>query len=541
MKPLQVRQKLFERLLLSLLVLTVALIFFKLGSPSIWNPNEGFYAETPREMLQSGDFLTPRFNYEHRFQKPPLLYWLVASSFAVFGQGEFSTRLFPALMAVLCVVLTYMLAKEVWKNHISALLSALTLALAFDFNTAARYTSPEIVLLAMITLSLWMFYKWYASERKSTLWLMLFYASAGLATLTKGPIGLLMPAMIAVTYLLVNKDIKALRELISFKGIAIYLLMTVPWYAYMAQAYGPEFMDMVYGENMRRFLTKKTGASNLLFYFTVLPWSFFPGSLFVIPAVYRLRLMASNHPDLKFPAVWALVVFVFFSLSRTKLPPYILPMYPALAIMVGGWLKRRASLASHNLQKYLSLSGLLVAVAAMVWLRGFLPGVSPAWAVATALLAVLCLLDFRDRKVYSGLLFLGMFVFYLAFSASVLPEIEKNRHYREIAQRVLKADPAGESLFVAYHSFQYSLPFYLKRQVIKADSLDQLKGLAGSSGGTFFLLDRGVYTSLSSAGTLRGDVIWSGPYYTKSESRFLRFLIAIRDGKLTEHVVVRVD
>jgi len=329
-----------DNVILLILSSFVLLYFYKLGVPSIWNPNEAFYAETPREMIERKDFLTPYFNYEYRFQKPVLMYWFVLPWYALLGYKEIAVRMVSAIAATWGVLVTYWLGKTIWNSKRSGLIAAIILASAFDYNSAARYASPEMLLTALITSSLVVFYKGYTDSTKyKSLWYFLVYIICGFTTLTKGPIGIILPFLIITVFFLIKKDIQGLKKFISFKGLLIYLLISLPWYFFMIYRHGNEFYSVVFGENISRFLGKKGRPSSLFYYFTVLPWNFLPGSIFIIPAFIWLKKVIKKEDRILFPVVWFSVVFIFFSLSRSKLPPYIYSLFPALSIIIGGWIK----------------------------------------------------------------------------------------------------------------------------------------------------------------------------------------------------------
>ncbi len=529
-------------IILFLLLSFLCLYFYRLGAPGIWNPNEAFYAETPREMIESHDLLTPFFNYQFRFEKPVLMYWLVLPFYALMGINETAARMASAVSAVIGVLVTFWFARMVWKSNRAGLISAAFLAAAFDYNSAARYASPEMVLTLLITASIVVFYKWHSDgSKRGGLWRLLFYVLCGLSTLTKGPIGIILPFLVIAGFLLIKRDFRSMRSILSVTGFAAYLAVSLPWYLYMLHRYGTQFSSVVMGENLSRFLSNKSGESSPFFYFTVLPWNFLPGSVFLVPAFFWMKKMVKMREEVLFPLVWFSVVFIFFSFSRSKLPPYIYPLFPAAATLAGGW----AAFAIERDRKagtvliWLSAVVLAAVAAALFWLRSFIPAVSVAAPVLISAFVFLSLRNIKKGAYALSLVLVlaGMAVFYFVFLESVLPAIERYRPYREISEKVRISDPGNSSQFYCYEVFQENLTFYLKRKISVIQSGDELAGLLGSQEGAFFLIDRKTFDERYSS--LGKRVVWDGLFYGKSESQFMKFLLDIRKNRIDEYVVVR--
>ena len=173
-----------------ILISFAILYFLQLGSHGLMNPDEGRYAEIPREMLESGDFLTPRLNYVLYFEKPHLHYWLTAASFLVFGQNEFAARFTPALLAFLTIMITWFVARK-FEDENTANLSAIILGTSGLFFAISRINIIDMTLSFFLTLSLFSFYVFYKENKKR--WLYIFYIALALATLSKGLVGVVLP------------------------------------------------------------------------------------------------------------------------------------------------------------------------------------------------------------------------------------------------------------------------------------------------------------------------------------------------------------
>jgi 4-amino-4-deoxy-L-arabinose transferase-like glycosyltransferase len=517
----------------------IFLYFYKLGSPSIWSPNEAFYAETPREMLERGDFLTPYFNYAYRFEKPPLMYWLVLPWGILFRFKEIAVRMVPAIAAVAGVLVTYWLGKTIWGNKRSGIISAAILASALDYNSAARYTSPEMLLTVLITSSLVIFYKWYISDTgNKALWHSLFYAMCGFAILTKGPVGIVLPFLIIITFFLIKRDIYGFKKFISARGILICLLISLPWYLFMIYKYGSAFYSVIFEENLTRFLSRKSGTSQFFFYFSVLPWNFFPGSIFIIPALLWLRKIKKDH--LLFPLVWLTVVFIVFSLSKSKLPTYIYPLFSPLAIIIGGWINTAIDENSGQgrILSWLSPVILLVIITGLFWIKSYLPAINLFIIGLLIFLFLWSIWNIKKRTSYISLTLCltGMSIFYFIFLTDVMPQIEKYRPYRELAALVKSADPYKKATFYCFKGHQNSLTFYLGRKIIRIKGEDKLNNLLSTDKDAFFLLEKNCRENLLLHGK---KVIWEGLFYHRSESRFMVFLLDIKKNKVKEYILIK--
>lgn len=532
-----------DRLLIVILFGFIALYFYKLGFPSIWNPNEAFYVEVPREMIENGDLLTPYFNYEFRFQKPPLMYWLVVPFQYVLGLKEISARIVSVCAAIGGVFSTYWFGTAIWSDKRAGIISALILAAAFDYNTAARYGSPEMLLTFLVSASLIIFYKWHIDTSKyKAYWLLLFYVVCGFSTLTKGPVGIILPALIISVFYVIKKDVKGLLNVLSIWGIILYLLISLPWYLIMVHKYGKEFYDVVMGENVSRYLSRTSGTSNYFFYFGVLPWNFFPGSVFMIPAFLWLKNVVRRRHAVLFPLIWFSVVFVFFSISKSKLPTYIYPLFAPLAVITGGWIH---SAMEHNERQKKILVWLtplisLTTLTGILWIKSYLPEIGSVVVGLLIFLLAWSIWNIKEKKADISIIIclFTMIVFIFSFLSDIIPQIEGTyRNYRELATAVKKEDPGKRNAFYSYGGYQQNLSYYLERKVVKIKTAREFHEKLSRDRDTFFLLKSKIYDANYSVSGK--NVIWRGLFYRKSESRFMRYLTDIKNGKIDEFVIIR--
>jgi 4-amino-4-deoxy-L-arabinose transferase-like glycosyltransferase len=518
------------------------LYFYNLGLPSIWNPNEAFYAETPREMIEKKDFLTPYFNYEYRFHKPILTYWLVLPWYYLFGLKEISARMVSAISATGGVFLTYWLGKTVWNNYRVGLFSAVLLAAAVDYNSLARYASTDMLLTALTTCSLVLFYKGYISkkEHQQILYLMV-YASCGFATLTKGPVGVVMPFLIISAFLLIKKDFQGLKNFISLKGILIYVFIILPWYLYMIYTYHNEFFSVVYKENVTRFTGKISGSSSPFYYVPVILANFFPVSIFTIPAFVWLLRNIKKHEHAIFPFVWFSVILIFFSIAKSKLPAYIMSSLPALSVVVGGWIHEVLDKEGKEKRIVLWLSSaiLLFIISGIFWFKTFLPDMNLYLIGIIVFLFFLSLFNIKKKIYYLSFIvsLTGMALFNLIFLSDILPQIEQYRHYKEIAHYVKLHEPDKRLPFYCYEGCQKNLSFYLERKIVNIKDKDTLTQVLENEKDIFLLLKKRTFDE-----TYKGSdkkIIWQGLFYDRSESVFFQFLMDIKKKNIAEYVVIR--
>lgn len=343
-----------------LLVLSVLLLLVGLGTPALTDRDEGSNAEAAREMLESGDWISPTLNGEPRFAKPALIYWLMAVSYKLFAVNEVAARLPSALFALGLVLLQYGFLSRVMGPHIG-LLGALMLLLNLEFVAIGRMALTDSVLSFFTTLALFGFWLGLHGEGRSRHAIWLFYIGMGLATLTKGPVGFLIPLLAVVPYLsLTHRWGDLWRDGKPLVGLVVFLSVAVPWYAVMLALHGSRYTASAQADTIGRFLNVIGGhGGTLFFYVPVILFGFFPWSGLLPFALaqafqgYRQwargdRKTPNNQPhslspiayspiaprELElFAALWLVAGFVFFSLSSTRLPHYIGPLFPAAAIL----------------------------------------------------------------------------------------------------------------------------------------------------------------------------------------------------------------
>jgi 4-amino-4-deoxy-L-arabinose transferase-like glycosyltransferase len=310
-----------------------------LGKSSIWDANEAFYSETPREMLQTGDYLAPQFNFQTRAQKPPFTYWAVLLSFRLFGVGEFAVRLPGMLAAIGVVLLSYRIARSLFNSR-TALWAAAITAMTPRVFILARRLPIDILLLFFLTATF--FFLVRALKNSTTSDWVLGYLTAALGFLTKGPIAVFLPAAACLGWALYSRRARFSASQQLF-GFSVFLIIVMPWYLLVYRLHGWVYIAPFFlRDNLGRYAAESMGPSRgPFYYFSVFAIDFFPWSLLGFFAAYRIWEGRKSVPPLKqlaygFPIIWCAITFVLFSFSRNKQEYYIAPLYPLAAIVIAG-------------------------------------------------------------------------------------------------------------------------------------------------------------------------------------------------------------
>ncbi|MBP2633283.1 MAG: arnT 1 [Firmicutes bacterium] len=311
---------------------TAFIMLFQLGNVPLLDPDEPVYAQTAIEMLANNDFISPRIYGDFWYDKPPMYYWLVAGMIKFFGQGELAARLPSAIFAIITVLVIYFIGKSILSRR-AAFFGSLILATSFEFFYLGKAAVTDVTLTCFFSVALLA----YLKNKYS-----LMYVFMGLAVLTKGPIGIVLPAMIIGLHLLLTGQIGKLLQMKLGRGLVIVLVIFAPWYVRMYQLHGMDFINTFLGfHNITRFLQPEhASGSNWYYYIPVLLIGFFPWSMYLMQAIKTGIENRSTEEGntLLFLISWGISVFIFFSISQTKLISYILPMYPAIALLVGWYI-----------------------------------------------------------------------------------------------------------------------------------------------------------------------------------------------------------
>jgi len=325
---------------IAMAVAFTVLWFALLGVRPLFNPDEGRYAEIPREMLATGDWLVPRLDGLVYIEKPPLQYWATALSFELFGVNVWAARLYSGLCGLLTVLVTAALARRLW-GGVVAWRAGIMLSSTFGMIVLSQQLTLDISLTFFTTLTLAAFcvaQEARTKEARRRHWMWLAWGSAAGAFLTKGLVALVLPGLTLIVYSLLYRQWRPWRRLSVPTGMVLFALIAAPWCVLM-QRHVPQFFDFFFiREHFQRFLTRIEDRYEPMWFFIpvlaagCLPWILPAGR--ALGSAWRIAKSPAEFEPRAFLWAWCAVVFVFFSMSDAKLIPYILPLLPALALLM---------------------------------------------------------------------------------------------------------------------------------------------------------------------------------------------------------------
>ncbi|MGQ4650511.1 glycosyltransferase family 39 protein [Lyngbya aestuarii] len=435
-----------------LLMISWLAFLWHLGSTGLVDETEPLFAEAARQMTVTGDWITPYFNGETRFDKPPLVYWLMALGYQIIGVNEWAVRLPSALAAIALTVLGFYTLRFLGVSRPAAVVPLEDAGLENDTSTPAslqhqlwlsagmgsamialnpqtvvwgRTGVSDMLLSGCMGCALLAFFLGYAQPQEAqgkyfwssvkNRWYLAFYLLIALAILTKGPVGIVLPMLIIGAFLFyLGKVREVLREMQVLRGCLLMLVITLPWYVLVTIANGEDYIDSFFGyHNFQRFTEVVNGHdAPWYFYFLVVLVGFAPWSIYLPAAITRLRFWQRDHWQSSprstqlglFALFWFAGVFGFFTISVTKLPSYVLPLMPAASILVALlWSDQITRGKGQQRFPVLLLSGLfnvvfLLAIAAAMFYSPHLVGYDPA------------ALDLSERLQQSGLPWQGALI-----------------------------------------------------------------------------------------------------------------------------------
>ncbi len=497
---------------LALLTVIFGTAFFQfLGKFPLMEPDEGRYSEIPREMIERGDFVTPMLNYVKYFEKPPLHYWLNALSMSIFGETEFAVRFPGALSGLLTVLFTYHVGQKLFGRR-EGLMAALILGSSSGFLLQGRTNLTDMTLTFCMSASIGCFL--LASrpdERNKGRYYYLFYLFAALAVLAKGLIGLVLPGGVIFLYLLFCRRWSLLKEMRLLTGMLLFLAVAAPWFVLVSQR-NPEFAQFFFiHEHFQRFLSKVHSRYEPVWYFipilllTMLPWSFFVPQALI--RAWRER-KEKGGDVLVYLLLWAGFIFLFFSKSNSKLIPYILPVFPPLALLVGLLFNR--ALDGEAVPRK---TGILVAAILCIAGCGVIayPFVYTKYNVshmeAGALGAVFILEGLMAfayaRRGETLRLFLslsaGGLLLALVAPHVLFPAVSQRKASSRELSRMVK-DVAGPETVVVSVGYEQGFPFYAQRRVVLAGAMGELEFGAKIGDQSAWFMEQGRFPELWDSG-----------------------------------------
>ncbi|HEX2490418.1 MAG TPA: glycosyltransferase family 39 protein [Blastocatellia bacterium] len=533
--------------LIALLFLCGAVYFYGLGRLPFIGPDEPRYAEVAREMYATGDWITPRLGGIKWFEKPALTYWLLAVGYALFGENEFGARFGVAVASTFAALLLYFFGRRA-RSARFGYLSAAALVTCGLWPGFARGVTCDLPLTVAIEFALLSFFLWESKESGAgddRLWYVFCFA-LGLATLAKGLAGVALPMMIIAPYLILTGAWKSLlRPRLIIFGALIFLATAAVWYAPVIARNGREFIDEFFiGHHFQRYLSNKYRHPQPFYFFPLVAVAgCFPWSFYLISSVTRTKVRARRGqtelgqtevcPTTKvipndrlhlFLLLWIVAPIAFFSFSGSKLPGYILPIFPAVALIIGGELERwwRDESRPPALPQFLTAAFTAAAGIGAGFLLQRELGVSArdAWLMGSiaVLVAVvyLGLLLFKNGRVATLYLPIGLAVILVAATHLVFPGLGNRESLKRLSLTALESARPYERLVFFINNDQ-SINFYAanlplrdeRSELVTAKSGEEIGMLieAGRSQSILVITPKRWRDGVTKSGLLRAEKI----------------------------------
>ena len=456
-----------------LLVASSILCFTNLGEISLWNNNEPRYAYTARNMLESGDWITPRYKGKLRTDKPILTYWLIAASSKLLNRGsvdEFSSRFPFALMGLLGVMVTFFFGASLWGAR-AGFISGLTLLFTNEYIITARRSTPDMALCFFILMTLFLFHHGYNSAERKKLLYALAYVPAAMGFLTKGPVAVIIPGGAAFVYLAVRKDLREIKRLLSIPGIGLFLAVILPWFLLVTPEFSRDFFLL---HNLKHGLKGLDHQKSWYFYLQALPGSFAPAAFFLPAGVwFWMKEEERYNSPLLLLLIWFSLTLLIFSMAAAKRVVYLLPMAPAIALLTGVvidrfWEEELGKGFSALAETGISLSFLCLAVVTLlpIYFKFQVERWFPALAIIPISLFIFHILKRFETKagavVSLGVLFFAAHGLYFIHYQ---PQYDKlHRSAKPLAQKINAV--VNDAPLYRLGSFDAALAFYLDRSLL---------------------------------------------------------------------------
>jgi 4-amino-4-deoxy-L-arabinose transferase-like glycosyltransferase len=506
--------------ILLLLVLSGYLYFFQLDKIALTDPDETFYGQTAKEMFLKGEWLTPTLYGKPQFEKPILFYWLIEISYKIFGINEFAVRFPSALFGFLGLVGIYLLGRLLFNNR-AGIFSAVVLATSLEYLILSIGCVTDMVLFTLLLLGVLFFF--YGQIRKRNYCYLLSSAAFALATLTKGPIGLLLPGFIIILYLVFTKDYAIFKNGALLAGaLIVFVVIAKPWYFIMYKLHTQDFINIFFGfQNITRFLTPEHKIGSQVYYnIPIVLGGFFPWSVFLPLGFWQMfkgirstqYAVRSTRNAYIFILLWFLFIFLFFTASSTKLPTYIFPCFLSLALMTGklwdDFLDNRAarSLAKWMKVSYYCLSPLILLIFAGVCIfigmdypeilgKVVITGLFLVFGIALSFMA------FKSRKFIAAFLLIAYSVALMMYPVDklILPALEPHESSKALAEELLKYHKEGEAIGSEY-DYRAGIAFYTGKVPVKITDYSTSHELMGSKERAWCILKQKNVADLNGPG-----------------------------------------
>ncbi len=546
-----------RRAVVTLLLLSSLTFLFGLGTQAITDADEAFYAEAAREMVEGRDWITPHFNYEERWQKPILYYWFTAAAFAGTDASEFMARFGSALSGVGVVLLTWATARRLTANEHGAWIAGAIAATCFGYFMMARAALPDLPLAFFMTATTWCAMRAIErAERAPAAWAALAGLGAGLGFLTKGPVALVVPAIVLIPIWWRERARSIVRPSHVALALLLFAIAGLPWYVVMLARHGTAYLQGFFvGDNLERFATTRYNDVRAVWYYVpilvggLLPWTMF---LLVLPwrqlraLVRRRRRLTDEEWRL---LIWAAMPLLLFTASVGKQPRYILPVLPPIAIMLGLGIANRIdasddraaarelTIATAMTVALFALMAFLVYRARVLFLSAY-PAVT--WTgiivVSVAAVALAMTAAFRAWRRLPAVMAIAAAALLLTVQFGAFAG-KRPEAVEEIAA-MIHANRSGGEPIGEYETFVRNLPFYTHlRQVPIADDTAAINFLK-SDQRVFLVLHQDDLERLKAISNVPLKTIGTVTYWNTAAVRLRTLLAPLAEQDLDTVVLV---
>lgn len=477
------------RLFTGLFVLgMIILYFYHLGSYHLIDPDEGRYHEIAWEMVQSHNFITPTLDGVKYFEKPALQYWITAILMMIFGKTEFVGRIVPALSGLGCVFLAYKLGAMIYTRRIGLLAAAILGTCCLNLIVSSINILDMLLTFCLgATMTFFYAYDKYAHKK----YLLGFYVFMGLGVLAKGLIAIILPFGILFWYYLLTKQFRHFFSLFYLPGIILFGIVTVPWF-YLVCSANPDFFYFFFiHEHFLRFTTKIHHRFQPWWFFLpfivagLIPWAGFITGLFTKKGVIRITTSKRNKQDIIFLVTYFLVILVFFSISDSKLVPYIMPCFLPLSILIAANFKRceiEKRWLGHGLFLN-SLIAIIFAIALIVfafkssYMQNHL--VLDATIILTLGLFLVPIVSYlayyktKEIRCTATALFIVAYIIGIGFH-QVQEAVHDSQSSYYVSQEIIKLNPQHD-LIMSYGDYFHGINFYTGERIAVANFKGELE------------------------------------------------------------------
>ena len=482
-------------------IVALLLFFPALGARDLWAPVEPRYAEIVRVMFSKGEWIVPTVNGDLYTDKPILYFWLaLVAAHLTGGVNEWVVRLPAAVGGVGFVLATYFFGRDFYSARVGAI-AAMVVATSFRVIWEARWAHIDMLFGFFFLLSIY-FGARTLLRRGGPNEILLSYVFMALATLAKGLIGVVLPALLFISFILARRDWGMLRAAKLPLGIALFALVAVPWFYLVNRASGGQWLnDFIYIHHLRRYTAGSGHRQPFYYYFTTLPPDFLPWTVFLIPALITFRdyRRAWHQPQVQFSLLWFLTVLGFFTASDTKRDLYLLPLWPTLALFVANYLSDLTERKVPTSPIYLwttslffgwvALSGLaLPVVTQFTKADAFWPVLPTSMVLAAGgILTVASIL--RRRPIMAAVSVSAMMMFLnITISLWMFPYLEPFKSHRQFSLEINRRVPPGAPLYV-FADTMNDFNYYTQRENIPVlTTSGEIARLRGGSEKSYLLV-----------------------------------------------------